>query len=105
VQPEVTQYPPLTGNEGFSFCLFSFFSVFFFSIFFHINLIMFDIFFHKPCSTSNNTTFCTKVVGSTGFPKSLTTSIMLCPEHRYVVVVLPQPLLLLVLLLVLLLSV
>ena len=41
---------------------FIFFS-FFFSIFFHINLIMFDIFFHKPCSTSNNTTFCTSICG------------------------------------------
>jgi len=29
VQPEVTHYPPLTGNDGFSFCFFKFFSVFF----------------------------------------------------------------------------
>ena len=99
---------PLIGNDGFSFCFFSFFSVFycfFFSIFVHFRLIISDIFFHTTCSTSNNTTFCTKVVASTGFPKSLMTSIVLCPAHRYVVVVLPPPLLLLVLLLVLLLSV
>ena len=80
------------------FIFFSFFLLFF-SIYFHINVIISDIFFHTTCSTSNNTTFCTKVLASTGFPKSLMTSIMLCPAHRYVVVVLPPPLLLLVLLL------
>jgi hypothetical protein len=36
------------------------------------------IFFHNTCLTSNNTTFCTMSVASTGFSKSLVTSVMLC---------------------------
>jgi hypothetical protein len=38
---------------------------------------------HNTCLTSNNTKFCTMVVASTGFSKSLVTSVMLCPAHRW----------------------
>jgi hypothetical protein len=48
---------------NFSFC--SFF------IFFYISLIISGRFFHTTFSTSNNTKFCTMVVASTGFSKSL----------------------------------
>ena len=71
---------------------FPFFSIlFFFSIFFFFFLFFFwylsyyfwYLFFHNTCLTSNNTKFCTMVIASTGFSKSLVTSVMLCPAYRW----------------------
>ena len=53
-----------------------------------INLLFFSFFyfffyFHSSCLRSNNTNLCTKPVASTVFSKSLVTSVMLCPAHRW----------------------
>jgi hypothetical protein len=45
--------------------------------------LFFSFFFHNTCLTSNNTNFCTMSVASMGFSKSLVTSVMLCPAHRW----------------------
>ena len=59
----------------FSFHFFFHFILFpFFFHFFYISLIISGIFFHTTFSTSNNTKFCTIVVASTGFSKSLVTN-------------------------------
>jgi hypothetical protein len=57
----------------FSFFFYYFFFFHFFYFFFYFSLIISDIFFHTTFSTSNNTKFCTMVVASTGFSKSLVT--------------------------------
>ena len=59
----------------FLFFPFHFFFISFFSLFFfYISLIISDIFFHTTFSTSNSTKFCTMVVASTGFSKSMVTN-------------------------------
>jgi hypothetical protein len=45
-------------------------------------LPFFHFFFHSTRLASNKTNFFTMVVASTGFSKSLVTSVMLCPAHR-----------------------
>ena len=57
----------------FIFFSFHFFFILFY-LFFYISLIISDIFFHTTFSTSNNTKFCTMVVASTGFSKTLMTN-------------------------------
>jgi hypothetical protein len=70
---------PVISLFSIFFFIFSFFPFFFVDT----SLIISDIFFHTIFSTSNNTQFCTMVAASTGFSKSLVTSVMLCPAHRW----------------------
>jgi hypothetical protein len=66
VLPEVIACACVTGSD------ITFFSFLFLFLFFEISFIISDVFFHTTFSTSN-TTFCTVVVASMGFPKSLVT--------------------------------
>jgi hypothetical protein len=69
----------------FSLICFHLLSLHFFSFFppFYFIFFFFFFFFHNTCLTRNNTHFCTMPVVSTGFSKSLVTSVMLCPAHQW----------------------
>ena len=46
-------------------------------------LLFFPVFFHSTCLARNNTHLYTIPVAFTAFSKSLVTSVMLCPAHRW----------------------